>query len=158
SVMQVLRPFNPADMQDDFQDARVLEQDKDSCTVEVTHYPLFQPQTGEDPDWRKHTAQMGDYIKPMPAANWDETMQRDLIAELKKDGIYPEHSTDKQLVEQVSRWALDRAHKADAFSIWCVDFEGEKPRVLEPLRETFDHERHGRKGTDEQMFDREVLG
>jgi hypothetical protein len=40
SVLQVLNPVNPADMNDDFQDARVLAQDKDSCTVEVTYYPF----------------------------------------------------------------------------------------------------------------------
>jgi hypothetical protein len=38
SVIQVLEPVNPADMNDDFQEARVLSRDKNSCTVEVTYY------------------------------------------------------------------------------------------------------------------------
>src|SRR6516225_494517 len=72
SVLQLLQPVNPADMNDDFQDARVLAQDKDSCTVEVTYYPLRQVSIGENPNWRKDYAGMTEYLKATPTVNWDQ--------------------------------------------------------------------------------------
>ena len=77
SVLQLLQPVNPADMNDDFQDARVLAQDKDSCTVEVTYYPLRRVSIGENPNWRKEYAGMTEYLRATPTENWDETMRRD---------------------------------------------------------------------------------
>ncbi|MEO6568537.1 MAG: hypothetical protein ABIO94_07210, partial [Opitutaceae bacterium] len=46
SVLQIVHPVRPADMADEFQDVRVLAQDKDSATVEITYYPLHQPVVG----------------------------------------------------------------------------------------------------------------
>src|SRR5262245_29372699 len=37
STLQILKPVDPADMADDFQDVRVLEQDESSVTVEITY-------------------------------------------------------------------------------------------------------------------------
>jgi transglutaminase-like putative cysteine protease len=158
SVIQVLRPVNPADMNDDFQDARVLAQDKDSYTVEVTYYPLCRPAVGEDPDWRKDDAGMTEYLRPTPTENWDETMRRDLVAELRQDGIDPDRLTDKQLVEQVSRWAEKRAHLTQAFGIWAVNYPDGKPAVYPPLREAFEERKPDKTWTDQQMFDQELLG
>ena len=158
SVIQVLKPANPADMNDDFQDARVLSQDKDSYTVEITYYPLYHPAVGENPDWRKDDAEMVEYLRPTLTENWDETMRRDLVAELRQAGIDPDRLTDKQLVEQVSRWAMGRAHSTQAFGIWAACFPDGKPTVYPPLRQAFDREKARRAWTDQQMFDQEVLG
>jgi Transglutaminase-like superfamily len=158
SVLQLLPPVNPADMSDDFQDARVLARDKDSLTVEVTYYPLRQVSIGENPHWRKDYAGMTEYLKPTPTENWDQTMRRDLLAELLGDGIDPDKLTDRQLVEKVSRWAIKRAHSTHAFGIWAVHYPGGKPDVYPPLREAFDREKPEKSWTDQQMFDQEVLG
>ncbi len=158
SVIQILEPVNPADMNDDFQGARVLSRDKNSCTVEVTYFPLFQPAIGENPDWRKEDAGMTRYLKPTPTENWDEPMQRELIKELRQAGIDPERLTDKQLVEQASRWAMKRAHSTDAFAIWCIYYPDGKPAVYPPLRKAFDREKRDPNWTDQQMFDQEALG
>lgn len=158
SVLQLLQPVNPADMNDDFQDARVLARDKDSCTVEVTYYPLRQVSIGENPNWRKDYARMTDYLKTTPTENWDETMRRDLLADLRQDGINPDELTDKQLVEKVSRWAMKRAHSTHAFAIWAVHYPDGKPEVYLPLREAFDRQKPEKSWTDQQMFDQEVLG
>ncbi len=138
SVMQILKPVNPADMNDDFQDVRVLAEDKDSCKVEITYYPLHRPAIGENPNWRKENAGMIEYLRPTPTENWDEMMRRDLVAELRQAGIDPDRLTDKQLVEQVSRWAMRRAHSTSAFGIWAVHFPNGRPTVYPPLREDFD--------------------
>jgi hypothetical protein len=124
SVIQVVQPFNPADMNDDFQDARVLAQDKDSCTVELTYYPFYRPAIGENPNWRKDDSGMSEYLKPTASENWNEAMRGDLIAELRQGGIEPDSLTDKQLVEKVSTWAMHRAHSTHAFSIWGVYYPG----------------------------------
>jgi hypothetical protein len=158
AVIEVLNPVNPANMNDDFQDARVLAQDMDSCKVEVTYYPLYQPAIGENPNWRKDDAGMTEYLRPTPTENWDETMQRDLVAELHQAGIEPDRLTDKQLVEQVSRWAMSRAHSTQAFGIWAVHYPDGKPTVYPPLRDAFDRQKPDKTWTDQQMFEQEALG
>lgn len=114
SVIQLLKPVNPADMKDDFQDVHVLARDQDSVTVQITYFPFFRPVVGEDPNWRKNDAAMIQYLRPTPTEDWDETMRRDLIVELRQADIDPDRLTDKQLVEQVSRRAMRRAHTTDA--------------------------------------------
>ncbi len=158
SVIQVLQPVNAADMNDDFQDAHVLAQDKDSCTVEVTYYPFYRPAIGENPNWRNDDAEMTQYLKPTSTENWDETMRRDLIAELHRAGIDPESLTDRQLVEQVSAWAMKRTHSTQAFSVWDVYYADGKPAVYPPLRDAFDRQKPDQTWTDQQMFDQEALG
>lgn len=145
-------------MNDDFQDARVLEQDKDSCTVEVTYYPLYNPSVGENPDWREDYAGMTEYLQPTPTENWDEEMRRELIAELRQEGIDPDLLTDRQLVERVSHWAKKRAHSTRAFSIWAVCYPGGKPTVHPPLREAFESQKPDNSWTDQRMFEQELLG
>jgi serine/threonine protein kinase len=158
SVIQVLKPVNPDDMNDDFQDVRVLAQDKDSCTVEVTYYPFYQPAIGENPNWRTDDAGMTQHLRPTATENWDEAMRRDLIAELRQAGIDPDRLTDKQLVERVSAWAMNRAHSTHAFSIWGVYFPDGRPAVYPPLRDAFDREKPDPTWTDQQMFEQEALG
>jgi len=158
ATLQVLPPISPEDMNDDFQDVRVLARDADSCTVEVTYYPLFRPPIGENPRWQKEDAGMTEYLNPTPTENWDKAMQRDLLAELHAAGIDPDRLTDKQLVEQVSRWAMKRAHWVDAFGIWAVYFPGGVPTVYPPLREAFDRQKPDKTWTDQRMFEQEVLG
>jgi len=158
SVIQVLKPFNPDDMNDDFQDARVLAQDKDACTVEVTYYPFNRQVIGENTNWLKDDAGMTEYLKPTPSENWDETMRRDLLAELHEAGIDPDTLTDKQLVEKVSAWAMKRSHSSQAFSIWAVYYPDGKPAVYPELRDAFNGQKPDKAWTDEQMFDQEALG
>ncbi|HEX4262798.1 MAG TPA: transglutaminase domain-containing protein [Verrucomicrobiae bacterium] len=158
SVIQILPPVNPDDMNDDFQDVSVLTRDKDSVTVQITYFPLYQPAVGENPNWRKDDAGMDQYLQSTPTENWDETMRHDLIAELRQADIDPDVLTDKQLVERVSRWAMRRAHSTDAFAIWAVDYSNGAPTVYPPLREAFDRQKPNPGWTDQRMFEQEVLG
>jgi len=158
SVLQIVKPSNPADMSDDFQDAQVLAEDKDSLTVQLTYYPLYEPPIGEEANWRHDDAGMTEYLRPTPTENWDDTMRRDLLAELGRAGINPVELTDKQLVEQVSRWAMKRAHTTEAFAIWAVYYPQGMPAVYPPLREAFDRRKPDKAWTDQQMFEQEALG
>jgi hypothetical protein len=101
---------------------------------------------------------MPEYLTTAPAENWDEAMRRDLLAELGQAGIDPDRLTDKQLVERVLKWAMQRAHSTDAFAIWAIYYPEGKPAVYPPLREAFDSQKPGPAWTDDRMFEREALG
>ena len=160
SVMQFAKPFNFADMTDDYQDARLIAQDQDSITVELTYYPFNdnQERIGENPDWRRDDAGMTEYLRPTATENWDEKMRADLIAQLRADGIDPDQLTDRELVTKVSRWLMRRSRYNKAFSIWFVHYPNGKPEVFPSLRPYFDKEKPDASWTDQKMFDNEVLG
>jgi hypothetical protein len=160
SVMQFAKPIDVADMTDDYQDARLIAQDEDSATVEITYYPLNTNREGigENPKWKRHYAHMTEYLAPTATENWDERMRADLLAELRQDGIDPGTLTDLQVVTQVSRWLKRRSRFISAFTIWYVHYPDGRPEVLPLLRRAFDKEKPTPDTTDQQMFDQEVLG
>src|SRR5581483_10385228 len=101
---------------------------------------------------------LAEYLQPMPAANWDETMRRDLLAELRTANIEPAELSDRQLVERVSRWAMQRAKHTNTFGTWAVIFPEGKPEVLPVLRASFERQKPNAAWTDQQMFEQETLG
>ena len=160
SVMQFAKPFDIADMTDDYQEARLLDQDEGSATVEITYYPLNtnRDAIGENPNWKRDYAQMTKYLAPTPTENWDEKMRTDLQAALRQDGIDPDKLTDKEVVTQVSRWLKRRSRFTNAFAIWYLHYPNGTPEVFPLLRRAFDREKAAEGKTDEAMFDQEVLG
>jgi hypothetical protein len=160
SVMQFAKPFDVADMTDDYQDARLIAQDEDSATVEITYYPLNTNRDGigENLNWKRDYASMTKYLAPTATENWDEKMRTDLLVELRHDGIDPDTLTDLQVVTQVSRWLKRRSQFTNAFAIWFVQYPEGKPEVFPLLRQPFDKEKPTPDTTDQAMFDQEVLG
>lgn len=168
SVRTVLRYLPPADekaLRDDFQDGRVLKQTSEYVEVEVIHYPLATgfDSIAENRNWRQDDASLREYLAPGATTNWDPQMQRDLIGALKADGIDVETLSDKQVVEQVSRWLLKRSRSLDnVFTTYYVDFPQGKPAVYPGLEDAFrrEFERDSRKydWTLDQHLDHEVLG
>ncbi|MDR3702811.1 MAG: transglutaminase domain-containing protein [Candidatus Sulfopaludibacter sp.] len=160
SVMQIAKPYDLADMTDDYQDARILAQDQDSATVEIVYYPLNtnREAIGENPNWKRDYAHMTRYLAPTPTENWDEAMRADLLKELRQDGIDPDRLTDRQVVTEVSRWLNRRSRYTDAFAIWYVYYPDGRPEVFPQLRPAFYKERLAAGKTDQGMFDQEVLG
>jgi hypothetical protein len=160
SVMQFAKPFDVADMTDDYQDAHLVAQDEDSATVEITYYPLNTNRdgVGENPNWNRDYAHMTKYLAPTPTENWDDKMRSDLLAELRQDGIDPDKLTDLQVVTKVSRWLKRRSRFTQAFTVWFVHYPEGKPEVFPLLRQAFDKEKPTPGTTDQAMFDQEVLG
>ncbi len=143
TILQYMPPFDPAVLNDDFQDARLLEKRDDHIEVEVVHYPLgtTADSVGANPDWRRDYAAMSEYLKPGPATNWDAKMREDLPAQLKADGIAVEKLTDKQVVEQVSSWLMKRSRYLDkVFTTFYVYFPRGKPAVWPGLEDAFRRE------------------
>ena len=160
SVMQFAKPFDVADMTDDYQDAHLISQDEDSATVEITYYPLNTNREGigENPNWKRDYVHMTKYLAPTATEDWDERMRADLLAELRQDGIDPDTLTDLQVVTQVSRWLKRRSRFTQAFAIWFVHYPAGRPEVFPLLRPAFDKEKPTPGTTDQAMFDQEVLG
>ena len=165
TVLRYLPPFDEKALNDDFQDGRILKRTNEYIEVEVIHYPFATAQESilENCNWRQDDAPMHEFLAPGATTNWDEPMRRDLIAALKADGIEVETLSDKQVVEQVSRWLLKRSRYLDkAFTTYYVHFPQGKPTVYPGLEEAFRHDFERDSAnynwTIDQHFDHELLG
>jgi len=80
AILRVLPPVNLAEMNDDYQDARVLEVRDDYVEIEVVCYPLNTNASaiGPDRDWRAHAAAMKTWLAPGPTSNWDAALQKEI--------------------------------------------------------------------------------
>ncbi|HBE78361.1 MAG TPA: hypothetical protein DDW65_11370 [Firmicutes bacterium] len=83
TIIRIIPLESDFNFDDDFQDTRVLERTPDYIELEVIHYPLntCNEVIPENPNWQKGDAQMQEYLRPRPSANWDAKMRKDLIAE-----------------------------------------------------------------------------
>lgn len=138
TVVHVMRPVTPEFLNDDYQDARVLDETDDYIELEVIHYPFntVAEAIGSDPKWRAAAKKMSAWTKPVPAANWNAKMRRELIAALKKDGIRADRLADRELVEQASKWLCNHAKGNDCFTTFVTAFDEQgKPYLPEELRE-----------------------
>jgi hypothetical protein len=165
TILQFMPPFNKAALNDDFQDARVLETREDYIELEVIHYPLSRAgdSIDENPDWQHDYAGMTEYLKPGVTTNWDAKMKRDLLAELRADGIIIDKLTDKQVVEQVSSWLMKKSRYLEkVFTTFYVYYPEGQPKVYPGLEGAFEHEFNRDKDnydwTIEEHFDHELLG
>jgi len=165
TILQFMPPFDRAALNDDFQDARILEQRDDYIELEVIHYPLSTAgkTIGENSDWRQDYASMTEYLKPGVTTNWDVKMRKDLLSELKSDGIIVEKLTDKQVVEKVSSWLMKKSrYLGKVFTTFYIYYPEGQPKVYPGLESAFEHEFDRDKDnydwTIEEHFDHELLG
>ena len=165
SILWFMPPFDKAALNDDFQDARLLKIEDDHIELEVVHYPFSSAGQSVDSNsnWRKDYAHMTEYLRPGPTTNWDAKMRRDLLAELKADGIVIDRLTDKQVVERVSSWLMKQSRSLDkVFTTYYVHFPNGQPSVYPGLedafRREFNRDKENYNWTIDQHFDRELLG
>lgn len=165
SVVKVIRPVNIKAINDDYQDVRVLSEKENYIELEVIHYPcadIAVPIEGNH-NWKKITPAFKEYVKPRPATNWDDQMRKDLLAQLKADGIVIDELTDKQVVERVSSWLIGRSRNLNqVFTTYYVYFPDGQPKIYPGLENAFEHEFNRDKDnydwTLDQHFDYELLG
>jgi RNA polymerase sigma factor (sigma-70 family) len=160
AVIRVMPPYNLKALNDDYQDVRVLKETKEFVELEVVLYPFnsnAEAITG-NPNWKKDYAGMTEYLAPGITTNWDEQMRKDLLRELAKDGIDPDRLTDKEVVEQVSRWLFKRSTHRSMFCTFFVGFRDGKPAILPGLEERFDREKGDPKWTVQEQFEHELFG
>ncbi len=165
TILRYLPPLDEDGLNDDFQDARVLNRTDGCIEVEVIHYPLatVYDSIGENPNWRQDYARMSEYLSPSVTSNWDRQMQRDLRAALKADSIDVERLTDKQVVQQVAQWLLHRSRSLDkVFTTYYAYYPEGKPQVYPGLegafRSEFERDSDNYDWTLDEHFDHELLG
>jgi predicted metalloprotease with PDZ domain len=165
TILKFMPPFDKSALNDNYQDARVLEETDDYIKLEVIHYPLATPYESieENPNWQRDYAGMTEYLKPGVTTNWDAKMKHDLLTELRADGILIDKLTDKQVVERVSSWLMKRSRSLDkVFTTYYVHFPNGQPSVYPGLEGAFEHEfdrdKENYDWTMDQHFDHELLG
>jgi hypothetical protein len=157
TTVKIAQPYDLRAMNDEFQTAWLLKEEGGVGTFEVVYRPLHQQQITANPHWRQDDAKMLEYLRPRPAANWDEGLRQQILKDLRADGIDPDTLDDKTLVEQVSAWAMRRSEGNNQFGLWMVEFDHGKPQVAPALRQAFIREEP--QGMSESaIFDRELYG
>ncbi|HJZ92016.1 MAG TPA: sigma-70 family RNA polymerase sigma factor [Gemmataceae bacterium] len=160
AIVRVMPPYNLAAMSDDYQDVRVLKETKEYAELEITVYPF---NTNADairgnPNWKKDYAGMKEYLAPGVTTNWDDAMRQDLLRELAADGIDPDKLTDKEVVEQVSRWLFKRSKHKNMFCTFYVGFRDGKPVVLPGTEAAFQRDKGESSWTVEEQYQNELFG
>jgi hypothetical protein len=160
AVIRVMPPYNLRALNDDYQDVRVRKETKEYVELEVVAYPLNTNAEAikGNPNWKKDYAGMKEYLDPGITTNWDDEMRKNLLRELAKDGIDPDKLTDKQVVEQVSRWLFARSQFRNMFCTFYVGFREGKPLVLPGLEKRFERDKGDPKWTVQQEFEHELFG
>jgi RNA polymerase sigma factor (sigma-70 family) len=160
AIVRVMPPYNLKELHDDYQDVRVLKETPEFAELEVILYPLntnAQAITA-NPHWKKDVAGMKEYLQPGITTNWDDAMRDNLLRELAKDGIDPDKLTDREVVEQVSRWLFKRSQHREMFCTFYVGFTDGKPVILPGLEKAFDRDKGNAQWTVQQQLERELLG
>jgi hypothetical protein len=161
AVVRVMRPCNGKALNDDYQDVRVVNENKEYAELEVVVYPMnSNAETIKgNPNWKKDDAGMAAYLAPGVTTNWDAAMRTNLLAELAKDHIAPDKLTDKEVVEQVTRWLFKRSKcLSRMFCTFYVGFPNGKAAVLPGLEKAFEKDKGDPAWTVQQEFEHELLG
>ncbi|MHC4555860.1 MAG: transglutaminase domain-containing protein [Planctomycetota bacterium] len=165
SILRFMPPFDKNALNDDFQDAVLLNKRDDYIELEVIHYPLATAYESieENPNWQQDYAGMTEYLRPGVTTNWDGKMKRDLLAELKADGIVVDELTDKQVVKQVSSWLMKKSRYLDkVFTTFYIHYPNCQPKVYPGLEDAFEREFNRDKDnyawTIGRHFEHELLG
>ena len=136
SVVQVLRPVTIEFLNDNFQDARVLDETKDHVELEIIHYPFNRVAESieADDNWKASAARHAKWTQAGPSSDWTPEMRDQLKRELLQDGIDVDKLTDREIVEKVSRWLCDRAEFIDGFTTFVTAWdESGKPYIPDGL-------------------------
>ena len=149
SVVQVMRPVTPEYLNDDYQDARVLDETDSYVELEVIHYPFNSVADAikGNANWREDVAANADlapWLAPGPTSDWTpelrETMLADLAAEVGIDIRASEIADapsldDRSVAETVSRWLMNRSEFHNGFTAFVTEFDEDgQPFVTDELR------------------------
>jgi hypothetical protein len=160
SVIKVMEPVNVDCLNDDYQDARVLARHDNYVELEVIHYPLNTVADAimGNPNWGRDSRALKQYLEPGITTNWDESMQRELLAALKADGIDPDRLDDKELVSQLTRWLMKNSKYTNMFCTHYIDYAEGKPAVYPGLQAKFESDKGDPSWTVQEQLERELFG
>jgi hypothetical protein len=160
AVMRVMPPYNLKALNDDYQDVRVLAETKDYVELEVIAYPLNTNADAitSNASWQRDYAGMTEFLAPGLTTNWDAGLRRDLLHDLAQAGIDPDKLTDKEVVEQVSRWLYSRSKYRYMFCTNFVHFPAGRPAIFPGLERAFQREKGDPNWSEREQLEHELLG
>src|SRR5262249_16324708 len=95
---------------------------------------------------------------PGLTTNWDDALRRDLLRQLRDDGIDVGKMTDRQAVERVAEWLLARGKYRYMFGTYFVHFPNGNPEIFPGLEEAFRREQGNTDFPFDQHLQHEVFG
>ena len=158
ALVQVMKPVTPAELTDDFQDARLLDEGEDHVELEVVLYPFSTAQEaiGEDDGWRKPAREVRRWLEPGPTSDVTPAFAKQIEKDLAADGIELAKLSDREAVERVSDWLMQRSEFHDGFTSFITAFdERGRPYVPDELQGSVEANA-GRGVTLEEQWRREV--
>ena len=159
SVVQVMKPVTLEYLNDDFQDVRLLNDGGEYVELEVVHYPFgtANEALASNENWKRPDKELERWLAPGLTSDWTPAMRKALLAALKDAGIDVDRLTDKEVVEQVSRWLLQHASYEVGFTAFLTSFDKQgRAYVPDPLRERAEREVAASGRTLEQQWAREI--
>jgi hypothetical protein len=160
TVIKVMPPINVECLNDDYQDARVLNNGPKFVELEVIHYPLNtnSETIRGNPNWRTDASRQEAFVQPGITTNWDVAMKRELIAAIKSDGIDPDQLDDKELVLRVSRWLFSNSKFRNMFCTHYIHYPEGKPAIYPGLEARFQSDKGDPSWSTQEQFEHELLG
>jgi hypothetical protein len=160
SVVKVMPPVNEACFNDDYQDARILSRGPNFVELEVIHCPLNTNAEAirGNPDWRQTNRALDEYLRPGITTNWDEAMQRELVAALNADGIHPDRLDDKTLVQQVARWLFAKSQYKNMFTTHYIAVPDGRAAIYPGLERQFEADKRDPAWSVQEQLERDLFG
>ncbi|MEM7456945.1 MAG: transglutaminase domain-containing protein [Planctomycetota bacterium] len=135
SVVHVMKPVTIDYINDDYQDARVLDESDDHMELEVIHYPFNTVAESiiSDDDWRTSSLSQQYWLEPGRSSDCSTELKRNILDALAEDSIQLEGMSDVEVVKTVSDWLCDRAENHNAFTGFVTAWDDEGKRYLPPM-------------------------
>lgn len=159
AVVQVMKPVTLEYLNDEFQDVRVLDETDVHVELEVILYPFntVNREIGADTSWNEPVKELKPWLEPGPTSDWTPKLRRDMLAALAQDGIVVGELSDREVVERVSHWLMERSEFHDGFTTFMSAFDDEgRPYLPEELARAVTAKQRTAELTLEQQWEREL--
>lgn len=129
---KIFNIYDEKDMSTGFQDYKIINKTDRYTEFEIITYPenTYYSHLYRNSHWKSDYESMQQYLEPSTLCNWDEQMKKDLIAQLKKDGIDIEKLSDVDLVRQVVQW-IEKSNRRLYTNGWDIFLETANGKVKE---------------------------
>jgi hypothetical protein len=157
-VVQVMKPVTLAELTDDFQDARLLDEGATHVELEAILYPFSTANDALEASdrWRPPARELERWLEPGPTSDVSSALKKRITSDLRSDGIDIEKLSDRETVERVSDWLMRRAEFHDGFTTFLTAFdERGRPYVPDELAGSVTANA-GRGLSLEQQWQREI--
>ncbi len=160
TVLRVMKPYDLAAMNDDYQDARLLRETPEFGEIEVIHYPLNTSAEAIEANehWQRDDAKLEEWLKPGITTDWTPVLREQLLRELRAAGIDPDRLNDRLLAERVATWMNRTTRSINMFTTYFMDCSSGRPMLLAGCEQAFEREKGDKKWTFDEQVQHEVSG